>query len=76
MNGCANKGGLNVESEPGVRLPALLELLRPEDQQPGHDDKHADPDEELDVAPGELDECLSRLCITEREGKHVPSCII
>ena len=44
-------------------LPALLHFLAPEKQQPGHDDEHASPGEELDEEEGEVDPVPASLCI-------------
>ena len=54
VGGCANKGEPKVEANAGVNRPALLDLLEPEQQKPGHDEEHADADEELDVEVGDL----------------------
>ena len=39
-----------------MQVPALLDLLHLEHQHPGHDEEHADPDDELDVEKRDLDE--------------------
>lgn len=44
-----NEGEDKVVADTGVDLPALLHLLHPVRHEPGNDEKHAHPDEELDV---------------------------
>ena len=49
-------------------LPASFDLVHPEQQQPGHDGEHADPDEELDVEEGDPDELVNTLRMQQVDG--------
>ena len=60
-------GEAKVITDTAVQLPALLDLLHPEHQQPGHDEEHADPDDELDVKHGHVDEIGTSLCVDKIE---------
>ena len=58
VDGCANEGEAEVVADTAVQLPAFLDLLHPEHQQPSHDEEHADPDQELDVEHGHREEVV------------------
>ena len=66
----ANEGEAEVVADTAVQLPALLDLLHPEHQQPAHDAEHADPDEELDPEVGHIDKIGICLLTTGDERPH------
>lgn len=61
VDGYANESQPDVEANAGVYLPAFLNLLPLEEQEPGHDGEHAQPDEHLGKEEGELDEIIVAL---------------
>ena len=64
----ANDGETEVVPDTAVQLPALLDLLHPEHQQPAHDDQHADPDDELDNEPQHVEGIPP--CLSMEESEH------
>ena len=73
VGGYAHKGESKVEADAGVNLPALLDLRHSENQQPGHDDEHADPNEELHIQVTYLDDIASSLRTKQDERRTVVS---
>ena len=69
VDGCPNEGEHEVVADAGMYLPASLDLRQSEEQQPGHDDEHADPDDERDDEIKNLDEVSTSLRIDERRRK-------
>lgn len=65
VDSCANDGEAKVVPDKAVTPPALLDLLPPEQQQPGHDEEHADPGEELENIYGHVEGVAS--CLLMRE---------
>ena len=73
VDGRPNEGEHEVEAYTGIYLPASLDLVHPEQQQPGHDDEHSHPHQELDAKVKELDVIAVSLR-TRTKMKAVPSC--
>ena len=63
VDGRAEGGQAKVIPDAAVQLPTLLGLRHPEQQQPGHDEKHADPDDELHQEQGDCQEVVLSLYV-------------
>ena len=61
VDGCPNESEHEVIADACVYRPGNFDLFRPKEQQPGHDDEHEDPDEELDGEVRCLDEVAPSL---------------
>ena len=69
VDGCPNEGEHGVEADAGVYLPTGFDLRHPEEQEPGDDDEHADPHQELDTEVRDLDRIPTSLRSKEDERK-------
>ena len=67
----ADDGEAEVVPDTAVQMPALLDLLHPEPQEPGHDPQHAEPDDELRTVYGHVEETASCLLSRKSESRAI-----